>query len=91
MAGQTDETAVGAQEDVEAPLPKAQKQTTLPATSTKVQRRVSAPMRLDLAPSKPENATKSGVDKPKGKGTEKQPRKSCSSRKGFDWKGWSAK
>ncbi|KAI1795913.1 hypothetical protein LXA43DRAFT_694223 [Ganoderma leucocontextum] len=75
---------------LQPPLPKAQKQTTLPATvaaRAKPQRRVSAPTRLELTPAKPE---KSSAGKPKSRGAEKQARKSCGGGKGFDWKGWSA-
>ena len=75
---------------LQPPPSKAQKQTTLPAASSKMQRRVSAPMRLELAPARPKKGVKSGIGKLNSKGAEKQVHESESDRKGFDWKGWSA-
>ncbi|PIL23964.1 hypothetical protein GSI_13715 [Ganoderma sinense ZZ0214-1] len=75
---------------LQPPPPKAQKQTTLPATSTKLQRRVSAPMRLNMTPAKPEKGVNNGTCKLKSKDMEKQARQSGSGGNEFDWKGWSA-
>lgn len=76
------------------PFPGTQKQTTLPmgseAAKARVQRRVSAPTRLQLASSKPKKGADGGTRKPQDKGTEKLVRQPSGGGKGFDWKGWSA-